>query len=181
MDKTVEIIKDAVEHLLDSELLEENGWDKESLDILNKLAKENFKVEFIDDNKKEVVNDKKFKHLHFYRLEKLSGNNEYDYYIFIDKSKNDFKAKQIEYSCFKDIYTGEILAEDFIGSDFLEELPLTHIEQYNLSTRTYTCLRRAGINSKEELYLLWDREKLSKIRGMGEKSIKELEENGFIR
>lgn len=45
-NKVVYLIKQACEHLLDAELLEENGWDKEDRDILLKVLSDDFTVTF---------------------------------------------------------------------------------------------------------------------------------------
>ncbi|APF26599.1 hypothetical protein ACXATD_002637 [Clostridium sporogenes] len=46
MKKEVELIKEAVENLLNAELLEENGWTEEDIEILNKLKDKDFYITF---------------------------------------------------------------------------------------------------------------------------------------
>lgn len=42
----VELIKQAAEHLLDAELLEENGWKKEDIEFLQKVVNQDFEIKF---------------------------------------------------------------------------------------------------------------------------------------
>lgn len=46
IDKVKKLIKTSVEYLLDGELLEENGWTKEDLIILNALMIKDFEIKF---------------------------------------------------------------------------------------------------------------------------------------
>lgn len=46
MNKIVEMVKEAVDRLLEAELLEENGWTEEDISILTKLSEEDFDVVF---------------------------------------------------------------------------------------------------------------------------------------
>lgn len=49
------------------------------------------------------------------------------------------------------------------------------IEKLNLSTRTYNCLRRQGINTVEQLMLVQDKD-LLRIRSFGRECLKEVHE-----
>lgn len=120
-----------------------------------------------------------FKHLYFYKEASLLDERSYNVYQFIDKKANDFKSKDVPYTCFKNVDTNEILSDDFLGAEFLEELPLTNIEDCNLSTKLYNSLKRAGINSKEEIEFLWNKERLSKIKRFGPTNFKELDEKNI--
>lgn len=44
MTKEVSLIKEAVNYLLDAELLEENGWTKEDVEILKKISETKFEL-----------------------------------------------------------------------------------------------------------------------------------------
>ncbi|WP_179089075.1 hypothetical protein [Paenibacillus odorifer] len=46
MEEVVELIKESVEYLLGAELLEENGWTKEKINILKKISREDFEILF---------------------------------------------------------------------------------------------------------------------------------------
>lgn len=49
------------------------------------------------------------------------------------------------------------------------------IEELNLSVRTYNCLKRAGINTVDELRVI-PIDELEMIRGMGERGLEEIAE-----
>ncbi|MBD5589243.1 hypothetical protein [Clostridium botulinum] len=51
MNKEVELIKEAVGNLLNAELLEENGWTEEDIEILNKLKDKDFDIIFKENEK----------------------------------------------------------------------------------------------------------------------------------
>lgn len=120
-----------------------------------------------------------FKHKHFYKSDSFLHGNSHSIYQFIDKKANDFKSNNVPYTCFIDIDTDEILAEDFLGSDFLIKIPLTPIEDCEFSTGLYNSLKRGGINFKEEIEFLWDKERLSRIKGFGSARFKELNEKNI--
>lgn len=44
--KVVALIKNAVDHLLEAELREENGWTKEDVELLEKVSTQDFEIEF---------------------------------------------------------------------------------------------------------------------------------------
>lgn len=54
------------------------------------------------------------------------------------------------------------------------------IERLNLSVREYNCLKRAGINTSDELYQ-HDAETLKKVRNLSDRNIKDLIEKGYVR
>ena len=56
-----------------------------------------------------------------------------------------------------------------------EKVLETTIEELDLSIRSYNCLKRAGINTVEEL-IKKDEEELMKVRNLGRKSLEELQE-----
>jgi hypothetical protein len=47
MDKTVELIKQAVDRLLECELLEGNGWTKQDIETLEKISTEDFAISWV--------------------------------------------------------------------------------------------------------------------------------------
>ena len=49
------------------------------------------------------------------------------------------------------------------------------IEELDLSVRSYNCLKRAGINTVEEL-IMRDEEEMMKVRNLGRKSLEEVEQ-----
>lgn len=122
---------------------------------------------------------KKFKHSHLYKVDNYLDRGSISCYRYIDKSKGDVLSKTAPYTCFINVSTGEVLSEDFLGVEFLEEIPFTHIEDYGFSTGLYNSLKRAGINYVEEIVYLWDKEKLLKIKGFGNSRLKELKEKGI--
>ena len=57
---------------------------------------------------------------------------------------------------------------------FMDILDMT-IEELDLSVRSYNCLKRAGINTVEELTLKSE-EDMIKVRNLGRKSLEEVEQ-----
>ncbi len=53
MTKTEEMVKEAATHLLEGELLEENGWFKEDIDILTRLQKDDFEIHWVEKSKED--------------------------------------------------------------------------------------------------------------------------------
>ena len=51
----------------------------------------------------------------------------------------------------------------------------TTIEELDLSVRSYNCLKRAGINTVEEL-IKRDEEEMMKVRNLGRKSLDEVQQ-----
>ncbi len=49
------------------------------------------------------------------------------------------------------------------------------IEELDLSVRSYNCLKRAGINTVEEL-IMRDEEEMMKVRNLGKKSLEEVQQ-----
>ena len=49
------------------------------------------------------------------------------------------------------------------------------IEELDLSVRSYNCLKRAGINTVEEL-VLKNEEEMMKVRNLGRKSLEEVQQ-----
>lgn len=45
-ERVKELIQQATTHLLEAELLEENGWSKEDVEILEYIAQNDFRIEF---------------------------------------------------------------------------------------------------------------------------------------
>lgn len=56
------------------------------------------------------------------------------------------------------------------------KLAKTTVKELNFSTRTYNCLRRAGITNVGELWDAYKAKRLGKIRNFGHKCMKEVEE-----
>lgn len=66
-----------------------------------------------------------------------------------------------------------LIADKLIDSGF-GLVKKTPIESLDLSVRTYNAVKRAGINTVEELRS-WDKALLARCRGVGETAIKEIE------
>ncbi|MEI6102085.1 MAG: DNA-directed RNA polymerase subunit alpha C-terminal domain-containing protein, partial [Eubacteriales bacterium] len=49
------------------------------------------------------------------------------------------------------------------------------IEELDLSVRSYNCLKRAGINTVQEL-IMRDEEEMMKVRNLGKKSLEEVQQ-----
>ena len=66
----------------------------------------------------------------------------------------------------------ELIADNLIknGAVFLDRTP---IEELDLSPRAYNCLKRAGIDSVEELSEM-DEDSIMNIRGVGESVMREI-------
>lgn len=120
-----------------------------------------------------------FKHKHFYKMDNYLDGTSMSYYRYIDKEEGDFISESVPHTCFVNLITGEILAKDFLGVDRLEEIPFTHIEDYNFSIGLLNSLKRAGINYIEEITYMWDKKRLCSIKGFGKSRLKELEEHGI--
>ena len=56
-----------------------------------------------------------------------------------------------------------------------EKILETTIEELDLSVRSYNCLKRAGINTVEEL-IMRDQEEMMKVRNLGKKSLEEVQQ-----
>ncbi len=56
-----------------------------------------------------------------------------------------------------------------------EKVLETTIEELDLSVRSYNCLKRAGINTVEEL-IKKDEEEMMKVRNLGRKSLEEVQQ-----
>jgi DNA-directed RNA polymerase subunit alpha len=66
----------------------------------------------------------------------------------------------------------EIASED--GENDKEKILEMTIEELDLSVRSYNCLKRAGINTVEELIRRSD-EEMMKVRNLGKKSLEEVQ------
>ena len=57
----------------------------------------------------------------------------------------------------------------------IERILEMNIEELDLSVRSYNCLKRAGINTVEEL-VQRDEEEMMKVRNLGRKSLEEVQQ-----
>ena len=71
------------------------------------------------------------------------------------------------------VQTGEILVEK--EETKKEKILEMNIEDLDLSVRSYNCLKRAGINTVEEL-VQRDEEEMMKVRNLGRKSLEEVQQ-----
>ncbi len=71
----------------------------------------------------------------------------------------------------KTVDMGEIMVEK--ESNTKEKVLDTTIEELDLSVRSYNCLKRAGINTVQEL-LQRNEEEMMKVRNLGRKSLEEV-------
>ena len=70
-----------------------------------------------------------------------------------------------------DVYTGEIMVEKTV--DGKEKVLEMAIEELDLSVRSFNCLKRAGINTVEDLISKTE-EDMMKVRNLGRKSLEEV-------
>jgi len=49
VNREVELIKEAVDRLLECELAEENGWTQQDIETLERVSSSQFKVQFIEE------------------------------------------------------------------------------------------------------------------------------------
>ena len=63
----------------------------------------------------------------------------------------------------------------YIEEDKKEKILEITIEELDLSVRSYNCLKRAGINTVEEL-IMRDEEEMMKVRNLGKKSLEEVQQ-----
>lgn len=111
------------------------------------------------------------KRVGFNSLEDLSKKSLDDYMKVRNlgrKSLNEVEEKLAEYGIV--LSTGDAPSDFFLpGEEDVE------VESLELTYRTYTCLKRAGINSLFDLNSKSD-EELNKIRNLGRKSFEEIQE-----
>lgn len=69
--------------------------------------------------------------------------------------------------------------EDFYIKWLSKEINVP-IEKLNLSVREYNCLKRAGINTSEELSK-YNKEALNKVRNLSNRNIEDLISKGYVR
>lgn len=75
-----------------------------------------------------------------------------------------------------------VKVENSILNNLISEYGCIEIENIDLSIRSYNCLKRAGINTIEDILLL-DYNNVVRIRNLGRRSLLEIQEctNEFIR
>ncbi|WP_457195911.1 hypothetical protein [Paenibacillus polymyxa] len=44
--KTEDLVKEAIDYLLEAELTEENGWTEDHIELLKKISREEFEIVF---------------------------------------------------------------------------------------------------------------------------------------
>ena len=89
--------------------------------------------------------------------ERTSGNDSNDFVHIIDESTNNEELQNKEIFRMNDLHSNEI-----------------GIEKLNLSTRSFNGLKRAGINTLDQLFQIYRQQKLRGIRSLGEKSYQEI-------
>lgn len=143
------------------------------LNNLKKLLKIHFNnVESEYENKNSNV---KFINHDFYSMENLDGS------ISIYQYREPLKLYHGDTpeAYFINVNTKEQLSVDFLGSTELQRIDCTEIELLGLSTGTYNCLKRCGINTKEEVEYLWTKRKLLSIKNFGQSKLTELIDKGI--
>ena len=81
-----------------------------------------------------------------------------------------YTSRSLRFSdAFKSKYTD---AFSLCGKEKILEIT---IEELDLSVRSYNCLKRAGINTVEEL-IRKDEEEMMKVRNLGRKSLEEVQQ-----
>ena len=88
--------------------------------------------------------------------------------------QNDFLIKQKKISKHKNLITTDINKKSELNQSIVNQFQFFDISYLNLSPKLYICLKRANINTIQNL-LLHSRDELLLIKNLGEKSVKKIE------